>query len=63
MEWIMNNLSTIVIGVIFLIIMALVIRSIVKERRQGGCGCGCPGCNGSCPHSAMNHKNAEEMKK
>ena len=51
MEWISTNAATIIAAAILLIIIALIIRSKVRERKQGGCGCGCPGCSGSCPHT------------
>ncbi len=39
------NLPTFVICIILLIIVALIIRSLVKKHKNGGgCGCGCSGC-------------------
>ena len=31
------------------------VRRTVRTRKSGGCGCGCPGCTGSCP-SGMRKK-------
>ena len=28
---------------------ALAVRSIVKRRKSGDCGCGCSDCTASCP--------------
>lgn len=46
--------------VIILLIVALCIffavRSIVKQRKKGGCSCGCSGCN-ACPNSMNCNKN------
>lgn len=25
------------------------VRRTIRTRKSGGCGCGCPGCTGSCP--------------
>lgn len=40
------NFPTFVICVILVIIVALIIRSLVKKHKNGGgCGCGCSGCS------------------
>lgn len=62
MEWIIDNLTSVITGAILLIIVVLIVRSKIKERKQGGCGCGCPGCTGSCPHSAAASIKTEEIK-
>ena len=53
MEWIMNAMPSFITGIILLIIIALIIRSKMIERKQGGCNCGCPGCSGKCQHSTV----------
>ena len=56
--WFSENLATIIICAILVVIVALAVRSIVKNRRAGktSCGCGCAGCamSGSC-HKAEEH--------
>lgn len=57
--WLKANLATIIISVILVIIVALVIRKMIKDKRQGksSCGCGCANCalKGRC-HSTQNNK-------
>ncbi len=60
--WIMENMATILISAVLIIMVAAVIVSMVRGKKQGksSCGCGCAGCamNGTC-HSAKseNSKN------
>ncbi len=44
------NLSTIIVGLVVILICVLAYRRVRKQK--GGCGCGCEGCGGSCsiPH-------------
>ncbi|MGN0459791.1 MAG: FeoB-associated Cys-rich membrane protein [Ruminococcus sp.] len=46
LEWLMNNISTIIVGMIVLaVIIAIVIRMIKnKKRGKTSCNCGCSGC-------------------
>jgi hypothetical protein len=46
MDFIHDNLSTIVTAAVVFGILALVLFRLVRNirRGQGGCGCGCPGC-------------------
>ncbi len=60
MEWISANIATIVAAAVLFLIVGLIIKSKLKEHKQGGCGCGCPGCTGSCPHTASNKNKTEE---
>ena len=53
MDYISGILPSIILGGILVIIIVLIIISKIKERRHGVCGCGCPGCTGSCPHSSV----------
>ena len=44
------NVQTIVVGLILLAVVALAVRSILRQHRRGGCSgcsCGCEGCGGS----------------
>lgn len=63
-EWISANIATIVVAAVLFLIVALIVKSKLKEHKQGGCGCGCPGCTGSCPHTASigSNKNKTEEK-
>ena len=42
-------LSTIVISGILIVLVACIIRKMVKDRKSGGCSGNC----GSCPHSGQ----------
>ena len=44
------NLATVVTGLVVLAIVCLAVRSLIKEKKNGGCGCGCTSCTGACPH-------------
>lgn len=50
--WIMENMATILIGGILILVTGAVVIHMVRSRRNGksSCGCGCSGCamNGSC---------------
>lgn len=51
MGFIMENLSTVIVGLILLGIVALSIHSIVKMKKAGKsvlCGGSCGGCSGAC---------------
>lgn len=49
-----ENLATILVGLALLLIVILIIRKLLRERRAGGaCACGCH-CK-SCPGSALCH--------
>ena len=44
------NGPTLIAGLVVVIMLALLIRSTLKGKQSGKCGCGCSGCGGSCPH-------------
>lgn len=52
--WFSENLATIIICAGLLVIVALIIRSMIKRKKAGktSCGCNCVGCamSGSCHH-------------
>ena len=52
LTWIMENMATIIISAVLIIMVAAVIASMVRSKRRGksSCGCGCAGCamNGTC---------------
>ena len=49
LEWIASNIGTILITAGLIVIVALIIRSIVKDKKAGisSCGAKCGGC-GAC---------------
>ena len=50
--WLADNASTIIVGLILLVIVIGIIRHIIKDKRRGksSSGCGCSNCamKGSC---------------
>ena len=48
-----ENLGTIVVLAALAVVVALIIRKLVSDRRKGQTSCGC-GCSG-CPNSGLCH--------
>lgn len=50
--WISNNIATIIISAVLIAVVAVIIVSMVRNKKKGksSCGCGCAGCpmSGSC---------------
>ncbi len=62
MEWIMNNLGTLICGLVVALVVGLALRSVIREKRSGKCSCGgnCGAC-GAC--SAIPSGALEEARK
>ncbi len=58
-QWIEANLSTILICFALIVIVAMIIWHLVRQKKQGksSCGCNCAHCamSGSC-HSTVHRK-------
>ncbi len=52
LQWICANIGTILICLILTVAVVLIIRSLIRQKKQGksSCGCGCAHCamHGSC---------------
>jgi branched-subunit amino acid permease len=50
MGFIIENLGTIITAAVLVVIVALVIRKMVKDKKQGksSCGCNCASCPSAC---------------
>ncbi len=52
LTWLMENMATIIISAVLVLVVAAIIVSMVRGKRKGksSCGCGCAGCamNGAC---------------
>ena len=48
LDWITENLSTIVVSLILVLIVAVIIRKLVRDKKKGKSSCGC-----NCAHCAM----------
>lgn len=44
--WLENNLATLIAGVLVTAVLAGVIYSMVRNKKQGKSSCGCSGCSG-----------------
>ena len=42
-------MATIIVLVILAVVLFFVGRSVIRDRKNGGCS-GCPGCGGKCSH-------------
>ena len=47
-NWLLANLATVVLSLVLLLIVFLVVRGMIRDKRSGksSCGCGCEGCSG-----------------
>ena len=56
--WLAENLATVIISVVLIAVVALIVLSMVKKRKQGkpSCGCGCAHC---AMHGACHSKTAK----
>lgn len=50
MTFLINNIGTILTGAILLIIVALVLRTMIRDKKmgKGGCGGSCGSCSNAC---------------
>ncbi len=52
LTWLMENMATIIISMVLVLVVAAILVSMVRGKRKGksSCGCGCAGCamNGAC---------------
>ena len=53
-EFIRENIGTIVVAAILLVVVAFAVRSIIVSKKRGKCSCGCD-C-GSCAMSTTCHE-------
>ncbi len=46
LEWIKDNIGTIIVGAALVLLIAFIIVRMVKNKKQGksACGCGCSDC-------------------
>ena len=48
MAWILNNLSTILVGLVLLAVLGGIVLYMIRQRKRGESSCGC-----NCSHCAM----------
>ena len=56
LQWICANLGTILICIALIVVIALIFRSLIRQRKQGKASCGC-----NCAHCAM-HETCHSQK-
>ncbi|MBQ9720605.1 MAG: FeoB-associated Cys-rich membrane protein [Oscillospiraceae bacterium] len=44
----MELLPTLIAALVVILIVFFAVRSMVKKRKSGNCGCGCENCNAGC---------------
>ncbi|MGN0534358.1 MAG: FeoB-associated Cys-rich membrane protein [Eubacterium sp.] len=61
LAWILENISTIIICAVLVIIVSAVIAGLIRNKKKGksSCGCGCSGCPMSCSCNGAKH-NAKQ---
>ncbi len=48
-EWFRQNIASIMLLIVVALIVFFIVRSKIKEKKQGKCSCGCSGCSGCSP--------------
>ena len=62
LDWIIQNIGTLVIGLIIAGVVAAIVVKIVRDKRKRKCtGCGC--CCESCPNSSPRGTNIQKQRK
>ena len=54
MDFLRENLATIIIGLVLFIIITAIVVNLIKKRKKGKNSCGC-GCD-NCPSASLCHK-------
>ena len=66
LDWIIQNLSTILIALGILLICLAIVLKMIRDKKKGksGCGCGCSGCamNGMCHPQNTAHSEQTQNK-
>ncbi len=57
-DFIVKNISTIIVSVILALVVALAVMKLHKDKKAGKSACGCK-CSG-CPNSSMCHMDKKE---
>ena len=51
LEWLSANIATILISLALAAAAILAVRKLIRDRKKGGCSCGCSDCPMNCPMS------------
>lgn len=64
LTWLMENMATIIISAVLMIVVAVVIAGMVRNRKKGksSCGCGCASCpaGSSCAMNGVSHPEKQQ---
>ena len=59
MDWIKENIASIVLLLVVIAIAYFAVRGKIKERKKGDCGCGCSNCS-ACAACSIARKKQEK---
>ena len=63
LAWITENIGTILISAVLLLVVVLIIRKLVKDKKKGksSCGCNCAHCamSGSCHQKYQSNRRGD----
>ena len=50
LQWICENISTILVSLVLLAVVILIVRGMIRDKKQGKSSCGgnCASCGGCC---------------
>ena len=54
MDFLVSNLSTIVVSILLIVLVAAIVRKMRRDKKNGRSSCGC-GCGG-CPSEGLCHR-------
>ena len=61
MTWLYANLSTIIIGLVLLIIVVLIVRKLYTNKQEGKSSCSCGDSCGGCASAGMCHDETSKQ--
>ena len=58
LQWICENIGTIAVGLVLLAVVVLIVRIMMRDKKQGKSSCGgnCAGCHNKCAESEKKKK-------
>ena len=62
MTFLINNIGTLLTGIVLLAVVVLELRTMIRDKKagKGGCGGSCGGCSHTCAcHGSMREHKAE----
>ena len=64
LAWITENIGTILISAVLLLVVVLIIRKLVKDKKKGksSCGCNCAHCASRAPATRSNKATGGETR-